>query len=85
MSMRNVTVTSKNQITLPSEYVKRLNLATSRVLYAELREGSIVLTPPPQLGDAMKIFWGKHKAGRALSDTEIKQAVRNVSSRRASR
>jgi|GEM_PF-1302717 len=85
MSTKNVTVTSKNQITLPSEYVKILHLAQSRVLQAELREGKIVLSPQPALVNAMKQFWGKHSVKKALTDDEIKQAVRTSSAERASR
>lgn len=84
MSTRNVTITSKNQITLPSEYVKTLQLAQSRVMQAELLEGKIVLSPQPALSDVMKPFWGKHNAKRTLTDSEIKQAVRTISAKRAS-
>lgn len=84
MSTRNVTITSKNQITLPSEYVKTLHLAQNRVMQAELLEGKIVLSPQPALSGVMKPFWGKHNAKRTLTDSEIKQAVRTISAKRAS-
>jgi bifunctional DNA-binding transcriptional regulator/antitoxin component of YhaV-PrlF toxin-antitoxin module len=85
MSTRNVTITSKNQITLPSEYVKALHLSQSRVLEAEVRGGRIVLSPQPALSDAMKQFWGKHSAKNPLTDDEIKQAVRTSSAERAAK
>ena len=83
MSTKNVTITSKNQITLPGEYVKLLNLARSRVLQAEVQEGKIVLTPQPALSMAMKKFWSKHNAQRALTDEEIKQETRAIAAERA--
>lgn len=85
MSTRNVTITSKNQITLPVEYVKSLRLTRSRVLKAELHEGKIVLTPQPALGAVMKKFWGKHSATRAFTDAELKQAVRTATAKRAAK
>lgn len=85
MNIRNVTMTSKNQITLPIEYVKNLHLAQSRVLKAELLGGKIVLTPQPNLSDMMKQFWSKHNVKQALSDEALTQAVRTASAERAAR
>lgn len=76
MSAKNITITSKNQITLPAEYVRDLQLTRNRVLHVELRGRAIVLTPQPALADTMRQFWGKHKAKQPLTDEEIKQAVR---------
>jgi antitoxin component of MazEF toxin-antitoxin module len=85
MTTRNVTMTSKNQITLPSDYVKTLHLTRSRVLQVHLQDGKIVLSPQPALGDVMKQFWDKHSAKQALSEAELKQAVRTSSAARASK
>ena len=85
MSTRNVTITSKNQITLPSEYVKALHLSQSRVLRAEVLDGRIMLSPQPDLGDAMKQFWGKHSAKHPLTNNELKGAIRTSSAERATR
>lgn len=83
MSTRNVTITSKNQITLPVDYARALNLSKSRVLRAEVRENKIVLSPQPALDETMRQFWGKHKAKYVLSDDDIQQAVRDVSAKQA--
>lgn len=53
-----------------------MRLTRSRVMQVELRDGALVLTPQPVLGDTMRQFWGKHNAKRPLTDEEIKQAVR---------
>lgn len=82
MSTKNVTVTSKNQITLPIDFVRSLRLSRTRMLRAELHAGTITLTPQPGLKDTMRRFWGKHHAVRPLTDTEITQAVREHSAAR---
>jgi bifunctional DNA-binding transcriptional regulator/antitoxin component of YhaV-PrlF toxin-antitoxin module len=76
MTSRNITVTSKNQITLPASYVRDMHLERNRVLQVEIRGKSIVLTPQPDLGDSLRKFWGKHRATRPLTDEEISQAAR---------
>ena len=85
MTTKNVTITSKNQITLPSEYVKLLQLTQNRVLRADLDDGKIILTPQPALGDVMQQFWGKHSAKEALTEAEITQVARTISAERASK
>jgi bifunctional DNA-binding transcriptional regulator/antitoxin component of YhaV-PrlF toxin-antitoxin module len=85
MTTKNVTITSKNQITLPSEYVNVLQLAQNRVLRADLHDGKIILSPQPDLGEAMQQFWDKHSAKRPLTEAEIKNAVRSSATERASK
>jgi hypothetical protein len=80
-----MTLTSKNQVTIPAVYVKALLLGQNRVLRAELRGETIILTPHPILGDEMQRFWGKHNAKRPLTDVEIKQAVRSVVAKKAAK
>jgi hypothetical protein len=82
MEAKNITITSKNQVTLPADYVRKMQLARNRVLKAELRGRVIVLTPQPALGVTMQQFWGKHQANHPLSDDELKQAVRASSAER---
>ena len=85
MNTRNMTLTSKNQITIPAGYVKALRLGQNRVLRAELRDETVVLTPHPILSDEMQKFWGKHSAKRLFTDAEIKQAVRSVVAKKAAK
>ena len=77
MTTRNITVTSKNQVTLPAEYVRRVGLNRNRVMRAELRGDTILLTPQATLGDSMRQFWGKHQAEQPLTDEELKKAIRS--------
>ena len=76
MISKNVTITSKNQITLPADYVKQLNLAKNRVLRAEVHGESIILSLQPTLRDSMQKYWDKHNAAHPLTDEEIKKAIR---------
>lgn len=85
MKTKDISITSKNQITLPTEYVRIMQLARNRVLRAEIRKGSIVLTPQPTLSHKMQQFWGKHSAKRPLTDEELKQATRSVAAARAAK
>jgi AbrB family looped-hinge helix DNA binding protein len=85
MNIRNVTITSKNQITIPSEYTNALHLSQNRVLQVELRGDKLILSPQPALGDAMRQFWGKHSASHPLTNNEIKQAIRTSSARKAAK
>jgi hypothetical protein len=83
MQTKNITITSKNQVTLPIDYVRSMCLTKNRVLQVELRGKSIVLTPQPTLGDTIRQFWGKHHAKHPLTDEELKQAIRTSSVGRA--
>jgi len=85
MSKQFITVTSKNQVTLPSKYVKQLRLTNNRILQTEIRNGKIILTPEPDVETVMQQFWGKHKAKRTLGDDEINQALRGTATTRAKR
>ncbi len=85
MNTKSVTITSKNQITLPNEYVKVLKLAQNRVLPADLHDGKIILSPQADLSEAMQQFWGKHSVKRPLTEAELKQAVRSSATKRASK
>jgi bifunctional DNA-binding transcriptional regulator/antitoxin component of YhaV-PrlF toxin-antitoxin module len=85
MTTKNVTITSKNQITLPSEYVNLLQLTQNRVLRADLHDGKIILSPQPDLGEAMQKFWSKHNVQQPLTEVELKQAVRSSAAKRVSK
>ncbi len=85
MTTKNVTITSKNQITLPSEYVNVLHLTQNRVLRADMQDGKIILTPQPDLVETMQQYWGKHSAQQPLTEAELKQAIRSSSAKRASK
>lgn len=79
-----ITITSKNQITIPADFVRHLKLHRDRTISATLRNGSIVITPSGDLSNDMQEFWSKRKAGVCLSDKELNEATKRVVSEKAS-
>lgn len=80
---KDITVTSKNQVTLPADYVREIGLAQHRILRAELKGKSIILTAEPDLIQQIQPFWRRHKVKRPLSDAELKEAIRDSAARQA--
>lgn len=79
----NITITSKNQITLPAEYVRHMKLSKSRQLTVRRRGNDLIMTPVPTLEESMQKYWGRHSAKQPVSDRDLKQAVREAVSRSA--
>lgn len=77
MNIKEITVTSKNQVTLPADFVRTMGISKSRVLTAELRNNSIVLTVQPKVSTSMMGFWNKHHSTKTHSDAQLKQAIRS--------
>ena len=57
MKRRNVTVTSKNQITLPADLVRKYKLDENRVLEVRERNGVLELRPTLSLEERMQETW----------------------------
>ena len=83
MDSKEVTITSKNQVTLPVKFVNKLNLSSGRILQATMQGDKIILTNPTSISSKMKKYWGKRQQNVSLSDTQLKQATRDVISNRA--
>lgn len=82
MAIKEVTVTSKNQITLPVKFVNKLNLTKGRVLRVTMQGDKIILTNPAGISSKMKKYWGKRQQTVALTDDQLKQATRSVMANR---
>ncbi len=76
MKTYDVTITSKNQITIPSEVVQALNLTKKKILGLTIKGDKILLTPEADVAEAMRPFWGKHHAKPGLTDDELRDAIR---------
>lgn len=80
MKDKIVTITSKNQITLPAEYVRKLKLAKNRTLTARLKGDGLELKPQPTLEERMKKHWEwfkkTHPNHKPLTDEELKQEIK---------
>jgi bifunctional DNA-binding transcriptional regulator/antitoxin component of YhaV-PrlF toxin-antitoxin module len=76
MKAYDVTITSKNQITIPIEVVRGLNLTKKKILGLTVKGKKILLTPEVDIEEVMRPFWGKHHAKPGLSDDELRNAIR---------
>lgn len=52
-----VTITSKNQITLPAAIVRKMKLEKTRRLRITEKKGKLELTPEPSLQERLEKFW----------------------------
>lgn len=77
------TITSKNQITIPIQYVRQMNLHKHRQLQISQRGNNLVLTPLPSLDEALRPVWQKTAPliSRPLSDDELRDSLRDIASK----
>ena len=83
MAYKEITVTSKNQITIPSAFAEELKISKGMVLTANIQGNKIILTQPMSLSSCMKQFWGKRAKNVHLNDDELKSAIRKSATKRA--
>lgn len=78
MTSKTVTLTSKNQITLPIEFVRKFNLGRNRTLQATEKNGMLELKPSQSVEEIMAPVWKEMRkhVKRPLSDEELTQAIR---------
>jgi len=76
----DITITTKNQVTIPANLVRELHLKRTRKLRVKRRGDSIVLTPLPSLENSLKSIWDrtKNKPAKPLSEDEINQSIRSI-------
>ena len=82
MINKSVTITSKRQITLPVSFTKKLKLQQGRVLNATIQGDKIILATSENLSDKMKSYWKQKNKNVALSDEELKKAIRQAAVKR---
>lgn len=82
MTSKNITITSKNQITLPAELVRKYKLGKNRVLTITDKKGVLELRPQPSLEERMRPHWEAFKKSHPnfpkLSDEDIHNEVRKA-------
>lgn len=85
--MKTITLTSKNQITIPAELVRQLKLDKSRKLTIELKDDRMILKRQRDLEEIWADFHAriKPRIKRSLSDEEIRQARKEAHEERAER
>ncbi len=84
-----VTVTSKNQITLPAELVRRWGLAKRRQLTIDMRDDAATMQPRLTTSEALQQFRDENRARMqrktAPTDQELRTAAQEIAAKRASR
>lgn len=79
MTSKNITLTSKNQITLPAEYVRKLHLGKNRQLSITQRGSELIIKPEPSLEARMQKIWSKLPPFKGTkTDDELKQVIRDA-------
>jgi bifunctional DNA-binding transcriptional regulator/antitoxin component of YhaV-PrlF toxin-antitoxin module len=75
MTSRNITITSKNQITIPIDLVRKMKLGKNRQLQIRMRGDELVLKQEPPLTELMQPLWDDfhrtHPEFPALTDEDI--------------
>lgn len=78
-----VTITSKNQITLPAATVRKMKLEKLRRLKLTEKKGKLELTPEPSLRDRLEKSWATlPPLYGTKTDNGLKQAIREAWSRK---
>lgn len=78
------TITSKNQLTIPSAFVRDMHLNRNRQVQVRRRGNDLILTPVPSLRDTLQSVWresAKYVSG-AQSDDQIKASARQIAASR---
>jgi bifunctional DNA-binding transcriptional regulator/antitoxin component of YhaV-PrlF toxin-antitoxin module len=75
---KDLTITSKNQITIPVSFVKKLNLSNGRSLRAYLQGDSIILKSNNNFKSDMQKFWSKRQTNVSLNDEQLKLATKQA-------
>jgi AbrB family looped-hinge helix DNA binding protein len=80
MTTYTVTITSKNQITLPAKLVRQMGLIKGSRLTLKKRDNSITVKPEPSLEELMAPYWeyaAKH-IKRPITEDDIQDEVRKA-------
>ena len=79
MTSRNITITSKNQITIPADIVRDMQLSTHRRLNLRKRGNELILKAEPELNDQLQKIWAQlpHFQG-TTTDEELKHTTKEA-------
>jgi AbrB family looped-hinge helix DNA binding protein len=79
MTTRNITITSKNQITIPADIVRDMRLGTHRRLSLRKRDGELILKPEPELKDQLQKIWSQLPTFQGTTnDKELKRTTKET-------
>jgi len=79
MTTRNVTITSKNQITIPADFVREMQLKNRRRLSIRRRGDELILVAEPELKDKLQNIWDQLPSFQGTSnDDELKNTTKEA-------
>jgi len=85
MTTRNVTITSKNQITIPADFVREMQLKNRRRLSIRRRGDELILVAEPELKDKLQNVWDQLPSFQGTSnDDELKNTTDEAWTNKAS-
>lgn len=85
MNTYTVTVTSKNQITLPAELVRRMKLSKKKQLVIKEHIGKLEVSVKPSLQETLSKYHRDHYAQAALRPEDEAAALADIISNKATR
>ena len=71
MTTKNITITSKNQITIPADLVRKMQLNKHRRLSIRKRGDELILKPEPALEGHLQKIWEQLPAFPGTATDEI--------------
>jgi len=79
MTTKNITITSKNQITIPADIVRDLKLNQYRRLTIRRHGDELILKAQPDLEEQLSMIWEQlPKFSGTKDDEELKETTREA-------
>lgn len=79
MTTKIITITSKNQITIPADIVRNMQLKRHRRLSIRKQGDELILTAEPELDDKLQKIWDQLPAFQGTSnDDELKRTTKEA-------
>ncbi len=89
MNSYTVTISSKNQLTLPAKLVRELKLGKGQKLELRQKSGKVELVPKPSLKESLSGLHAevakemKSRGVKAPTDEELNDSLRKIAAKRA--
>jgi len=83
MTTKILTVTSKNQVTLPADIVRQFAIARNRQFELKVEGNSLRLTPKPSLEATMQKYAQRHSAKKPLAAEDMQPVTASIIAKRA--
>ena len=85
MNTYTVTITSKNQITLPAKLVRQMKLEKNKHLEVTERKGEIIMSVKPSLKERMQKYKTMHHAKQPVTDEKLCEGLARIVAEKATK